>query len=145
MFIQHVTLKLYRDFKYSEDKGLLEVLFDGKPGKTISLGSLNPNTFQMKIDTLKEDPLVERSGICCFHKGICRDIVYDRESQKFYCVLGMTKFPVSDFAEGNVLFAKYIADTMIIPKTVDAVSGIDFLITEDEEVYTAWPTLMSVY
>lgn len=146
MNIQTVTVKLYHSATPSQGDPLLEVFLDGKPERMIFLNDIYPRSFQGNLDGLKENPLVERAGVCYRHREhICRNIVYDKDSHKFYCCVGMRQYPVRDFAEGNVLFAKYIADSMIIPKTVDVVSGIDFQITEDEEVYIAWPTLVSAY
>lgn len=145
MNIQTVSVRLNQSFENSQDKAFLEVLFDGKPGRLIFLNDINCMAFQTRIDAFHDTPLVEKNGVCRFHKEICRNVVYDKDTQKFFCVVGMRNYQIKPSAETTILLAKWISDSMIIPKSVDAISGIDFLITEDEEVYTAWPTLMSSY
>ncbi len=145
MHIKSVSIKLSQPQYDSQDKPLFEVLVDGKPERLIFSNDINFSTFQTRIDGLHESSLVEKNGVCHFHKEICRIITYDADSHRFFCHIGMRSYQIRKSAEPTVFMAKWIADSIIIPKTVDAVAGIDFLITEDEEVYTAWPTLMSVY
>lgn len=131
---------------YDTAQPLLSVYNAGSLLSQFYLQDIDMEAIQYHLGLLDDIFFLETHGECTTHRrGICHDVIYDDQEFKYYLVVGLNRYPIREDRIATVLFAKFMADSMVIPKSVNAVSGIDFSISEEGEVYIAWPILEPYY